>query len=110
VAATARVTARRATAIEKALKEAFHPENATPGEDKVKIRVCAGSMSMHGAHFQPRPSSRAGLLGRGSAMPPRPFSPVTFSAEIERVTASLMRERLPRPMPRPLKGFMGVNC
>ncbi len=43
MAATARSTARRATAIERALKRAFHPENATPGEDEVKIRVCAGT-------------------------------------------------------------------
>ena len=32
-----------------------------------------------------------------------PFSPVGFSAEIERVSADDKRGRLPRPLPSPLK-------
>jgi NADH:ubiquinone oxidoreductase subunit F (NADH-binding)/(2Fe-2S) ferredoxin/NAD-dependent dihydropyrimidine dehydrogenase PreA subunit len=43
VAATARSTRQRAAAVEKALKQAFHPAGATPAEDQVKIRVCAGT-------------------------------------------------------------------
>jgi hypothetical protein len=58
---------------------------------------------MDGETFHPRPSSRAGIARVPSvAMPPRPGSPVWFSALIDRVWAADMRDNVPSPMPSPL--------
>jgi hypothetical protein len=69
--------------------------------------TCPGSIRTNGETFHPGPRSRA-LLAAGPSvdMPPFPFSPVKFSAEIERVFARDKRERLPRFRPKPLKSAM----
>ena len=53
--------------------------------------------------FQPGPRSRAALAPSPSvARAPPAFSPVMFSALMDRERASDTRQRLPRCMPRPL--------
>src|SRR5271155_3916248 len=62
-----------------------------------------GSITTYGAAFHPCPSLRAGLLtGSGIAIAPLPFSPVGFSALIERLSAAERIARLPMCMPSPL--------
>src|SRR5258708_21076811 len=62
---------------------------------------------MEGETFQPCPRWGAGLARVPSvAMPALPFSPVKFSALIERVLACDSREMLCSPIPRPLKDVM----
>ena len=69
-----------------------------------RVKVDLALTETEGETFQPRPSSRAApspvpLV----AMPALPFSPVKFSALMERDWALESRERLPRVMSRPLK-------
>ena len=69
-----------------------------------KVAVLCGAITMEGEIFQPWPRSRAAFAPVPSvAIPPRPFSPVKFSALIERVFALERRDKLPNPMPKPLK-------
>src|SRR5262245_14068839 len=68
------------------------------------VNVVSGAMDTDGESFQPWPRSRAAFAPVPLvAMPPLPFSPVKFSALIERVRALDKRDRLPRCMPRPSK-------
>ncbi len=70
--------------------------------------VCAGMLTL-GDTFHPWPSSRATCAPVPSvAMPPLPFSPVKFSALIERVLARDRRDRLPRLRCSPLNGSVMV--
>src|SRR5205085_12168867 len=76
-----------------------------PGPVMLAISVgCAGGMSMQGRHCRPRPSSADGPPG--SAIPPFPFSPVGFSAQIDLVFAEESRERFPKCIPSPLNELM----
>src|SRR6266700_3262566 len=73
------------------------------------VTVVWGAISIEGETFHPWPRSRAQLAPVPSvAIPPRPFSPVGFSALIERVFARERRARLPRSIPRPLKLYGSV--
>src|SRR5690349_1949214 len=63
---------------------------------------------MQGDIFQPCPRSRAARAPVPSvAIPALPFSPVKFSALMDRVFAPDSREILCSPIPRPLKDVMG---
>src|ERR1035437_8225289 len=62
-----------------------------------------GLMTKYGETFQSCPRSRAQAAAAPSVdMPALPFAPVWFSGLIDRVWAFDSRDRLPRPMPRPL--------
>ena len=65
---------------------------------------------MDGETFHPWPSSRDACAPVPSvAMPARPFSPLKFSALMERVFAFDSREILWSPMPRPLNPFIDTQ-
>ena len=76
----------------------------------IRTAVSPALTRMKGRTFQPWPRSSAaralatglGSVGLGIAMPPLPFSPVGFSAEIDRVRPRPRRGRLPRPGCRPM--------
>src|SRR5271156_441584 len=69
-----------------------------------------GSMTTYGATFHPRPSFRAGLFaGSGVAIAPLPFSPVGFSALIDRLSAADRSARLPMWMPSPLNDAIAIR-
>src|ERR1700692_1424965 len=83
---------------------------SAPGPSISHIRrFSPGAIWIEGETFQPRPvpsfpSPRAWIAPVPlSAIPPLPFSPVKFSALIERVLADDNRHKLPRCMPRPVK-------
>ena len=64
-------------------------------------------MRMEGETFHFCPGPRAWTAPVPSvAMPPRPFSPVKFSGEMDRVRAPDSRYRLPRLTPSPLNGVV----
>ena len=66
--------------------------------------VSPGATRFEGEIFQPRPRPRAWIAPvPSSAIPPLPFSPVGFSALIERDLAVDKRDRLPRCNPSPGK-------
>src|SRR6266699_3371759 len=72
-----------------------------------RVAVLCGAITMEGEIFQPCPRSRAAFAPVPSdAIPPRPFSPVKFSALMERVFALERRDKLLKPRPRPLKLWM----
>ena len=63
---------------------------------------CAATRTL-GDIFQPCPSSLAQFSPvPWTAIPAFPFSPVKFSAQIERVFASDILDRLPKFIPKPL--------
>jgi hypothetical protein len=71
-----------------------------------KVNTSPAFSTTYGLIFQPRPKSRAQpLAGPSSDMPPLPFSPVKFSAEIERVFAFVSLYRLPKLLFNPLNIF-----
>src|SRR5215467_3985197 len=78
---------------------------SAPGPSmSAKVAALCGAITMEGEIFQPCPRSRAALAPVPSvAIPALPFSPVKFSALIERVLACDSREMLCSPIPRPLK-------
>src|SRR5438128_9649559 len=68
-----------------------------------RVTVVLAGAWIEGETFHPWPSSRAAIAPVPSvAIPALPFSPVKFSALIERDFAFDNRERLPRPMFNPL--------
>src|SRR5690242_12600499 len=74
------------------------------------VNVSPGLTRTLGEIFQPWPRPFAWLAPVPSvAVPPRPFSPVKFSALMERVWASESRQTLPRSRPSPLKLSMGCS-
>ena len=71
------------------------------------VNVSPGAMRTEGEIFQPWPRSRAQLAPVPSvAVPALPFSPVKFSALMERVFALDSSDRLPRFMPSPLNAML----
>src|SRR5438874_2607420 len=73
----------------------------TPGPMmSASVVVEFGASVMHGRTFQPLPNRLATCESSGGdSLAPPPFSPVGFSAEIERVFAPESNGRLPRPRP-----------
>src|SRR3954464_11625985 len=68
-----------------------------------RVTLLLPAILMQGDTFQPLPNSRAASAPSPSiAMAPLPFSPVIFSALIERLSALETRERFPRFRPKPL--------
>src|ERR1035441_7012321 len=75
----------------------------------MRVAVSWALSRMKGRTFQPWPKLSAaraeaaglGSVGLGMAMPPLPFSPVGFSAEMERVRPCPKSGRVPRPTCRP---------
>src|SRR5213076_2536722 len=60
-----------------------------------RVALLCGAITMEGEIFQPCPRSRAASVPvRSVAIPPRPFSPVKFSALMERVVALERRDKL----------------
>src|SRR5712692_9267257 len=75
-----------------------------------RTKVSPGPICTLGEIFQPRPRSLAARAPVPAvAMPPCPGAPEKFSGLIDRVLASDNLERLPRPMPSPLKAAMLDN-
>ena len=69
--------------------------------------VWPGAIFTYGETFQPRPRSLAARAAGPSAdMAALPFSPVKFSAQIERVFALERFARFPRLIPSPLNAIV----
>ena len=71
------------------------------------VNVSCAAIRTLGEIFHPCPSSRAQFSPvPWTAIPAFPFSPVKFSAQIERVFALEILERFPRFIPKPLNDIV----
>ena len=71
------------------------------------VNVSCAAIRTLGEIFQPCPSSRAQFSPvPWTAIPAFPFSPVKFSAQIERVFAFEILDRLPKFIPKPLNDIV----
>jgi hypothetical protein len=80
----------------------------TPGPSICpNVKEPLAGTSTDGETFHPLPRTLAGPAPVPSvAVPAFPFSPVKFSALMERVFAFESRDKLPNPIPRPLNVVM----